>query len=231
MYFQRPPRPLFLMKITYVNSDYVPMNATKPNSTTKLNIELGEEPLSDAQLWEDFKKGSQVAYAMIYKNYAHDMYRYGLSLYNNPSFVKDCIHDIFIEIWHARCKLAKVQSIKSYLLSAIRNKVNKEHRRGKLSRFFSTLGSQDGRETSPETILILQHEEEQQQKKLQDVMKLLSSRQREAIFLKFYQGLSYEEIASVLSITVKGAYKLIGRAIHVLRKNMLVWFLALMLLF
>lgn len=219
------------MKISYVNSDYIPPDAPKPNSTTTLNIALGEEPVSDAQLWEDFRKGSQTAYALIYKNYAHDMYRYGVSLCNNSSFIKDCIHDIFLEIWQSRRKLAEVHSIKSYLLYAIRNKVNKEHRRDNLRRFISILGSHYEMEVSPETALILQQGKAQQETKLQNAMNILSSRQREAIFLKFYQGLSYEEIASVLSITVKGAYKLIGRAIHVLRKNMLAWFLLFMLLF
>ncbi len=47
----------------------------------------------------------------------------------------------------------------------------------------------------------------------------LSSRQKEVIYLRFYNQLSYEEIADVMSVQVKAIYKLMSRAILVLRTH------------
>ena len=49
------------------------------------------------------------------------------------------------------------------------------------------------------------------------VIKKLTPRQREAIFFKFYENMSYEEISNILGITTKATYKLIARAITELR--------------
>ena len=48
----------------------------------------------------------------------------------------------------------------------------------------------------------------------------LTSRQREDIFLKFYEQLSYEEIADVMGISVKAGYKIMARSLDYLRKNL-----------
>lgn len=42
---------------------------------------------------------------------------------------------------------------------------------------------------------------------LQLTISKLTARQKEAIFLRFYEQLSYEEIAEVMGITVKASYK------------------------
>ena len=48
---------------------------------------------------------------------------------------------------------------------------------------------------------------------------ILSERQREAIYLKFYQNMSFEEIALMMDISPRAVYKLIYRAIEVLQKS------------
>ncbi|MNE93296.1 RNA polymerase sigma factor [compost metagenome] len=48
----------------------------------------------------------------------------------------------------------------------------------------------------------------------------LTNRQREAIFLRFYEDLSYEEIAELLEMNLGGTYKLIYRALDRLRDQL-----------
>ena len=45
----------------------------------------------------------------------------------------------------------------------------------------------------------------------------LSKRQREAIFLKFFNELSYHEVSSIMELRVDSVYNLISKAIDVLR--------------
>ncbi len=50
-------------------------------------------------------------------------------------------------------------------------------------------------------------------------MDTLTHLQREAIFLKFSEALSYEEIAEILQINTGGTYQLVYRALERLREQ------------
>ncbi|MEJ7830747.1 MAG: sigma factor-like helix-turn-helix DNA-binding protein, partial [Segetibacter sp.] len=54
-------------------------------------------------------------------------------------------------------------------------------------------------------------------------LKALTPHQREAIFLRFYQTLSYEEVAETLNISVKATYKIIARSLSALKESMLIF--------
>ena len=61
-------------------------------------------------------------------------------------------------------------------------------------------------------------------KKLQqtvgDVLNKLPARQQEIIFLRFYEGLSYEEIADVMGIQLSSTYKLLYKALENLQQSL-----------
>ncbi len=48
----------------------------------------------------------------------------------------------------------------------------------------------------------------------------LTKRQREAIFLKFYNDLSYSDIASIMDLQVDSVYNVISKAIESLRHKL-----------
>jgi RNA polymerase sigma factor (sigma-70 family) len=68
-----------------------------------------------------------------------------------------------------------------------------------------------------EIIINVQHDEELK-RKLHAAMQQLTHRQKELIQLKFFDGLSYEQIAAHTSQSVKTAYNTIYDAIKQLRK-------------
>jgi RNA polymerase sigma factor (sigma-70 family) len=73
---------------------------------------------------------------------------------------------------------------------------------------------------SPEMGIIQAYDLAERDRQLGKALEGLTQRQKEALFLKFYEGLSYEEIALIMSITVKGTYKLVARALEVLRNSL-----------
>ena len=56
-------------------------------------------------------------------------------------------------------------------------------------------------------------------RQINDMMKCLTDRQREALYLRFMQELEYDEIAVILGLTLKGTRKLIYRAIERIREQ------------
>ncbi len=62
-------------------------------------------------------------------------------------------------------------------------------------------------------------------KRLKSNIEKLTKRQREVIYLRFYQELDYDEIAGIMEINYHSVVNLIYEALRMLRKN---WFLALL---
>lgn len=175
---------------------------------------------SDHALWFAFMQGDESAYAQLYKRNFYELYNYGVKLCSQPDFVKDCIHDLFIDLWKQRKRPRRITTIKPYLLKALRNIIFKEQRRQ--PRFQPVdLAYNFEIESSSETIMINQQASQQQQQRLYEALSTLTQRQREAVFLRFYSQLSYEEVADVLGISTKATYKLMARAIEILRQKML----------
>jgi RNA polymerase sigma factor (sigma-70 family) len=75
-------------------------------------------------------------------------------------------------------------------------------------------------ELGQDQILMRKERQAQLQSALEKALAQMSSRQREMIYLKFYEDMSHEEIADLLGITVKGSYKLLYRALDSLRENL-----------
>lgn len=175
-------------------------------------------PTEGAALWTAFVQGDESAYAQLYKHYFHELYDYGVKLCQQPDLVKDCIHDLFIDLWKSRRKKSRVVAIRPYLFKALRNVILKAKTRTSL--FLSVeLAHRTEQAPSPEATLIHHQASQEQQQRLHEALTLLTQRQREVIFLKFYSQLSYDEVASVMSISTKATYKLMSRAITLLRQK------------
>jgi len=180
------------------------------------------EDSSDLRLWRNFQEGSDSAYETIYRNYAASLFAFGLKLTRDKELVKDCIQDLFVEIWKSKHRLASVKSIKSYLFKSIRRKVIAESvkKRKKFTDNVLAKLPKYLQDCSVEVSLIESQNFTLQQQKLKMAMSMLTDRQKEIIHLKFYSFLSYVEISEVMSLSMKGTYKLMGRSICRLRKHM-----------
>jgi RNA polymerase sigma-70 factor (ECF subfamily) len=69
-----------------------------------------------------------------------------------------------------------------------------------------------------EDIMIHDEVDKDKKAKLQEAFKVLSSRQREAIFLKYYQEMSYEQICEVMDINYQSVRNLISKGIIELKR-------------
>jgi RNA polymerase sigma factor (sigma-70 family) len=172
-------------------------------------------------VWSALKSGNRKALDYIFEKYIRLLYAYGAKITKDHALVEDCIQDLFVELWHRRESLSDTSSIKFYLLKSLRRRVarrlnndNRLHTEPLLEQHQG-----DNLEFSVEFQLIQEQSSLEQRQQLTHALSQLTTRQREAVYLKFYERLTYEEIAEMMSLTVKSAYKLIGRSIEVLRKT------------
>lgn len=179
-------------------------------------MELIETDADD--LWGNFKKGSQDAFAKIYQHYFKNLYEYGMRIQPNKELVMDCIQDLFVKLWTNKKQLGEVSNIKSYLLVALRSTIyNKSQKDSRMKPVETTEDYFFEMTFSAEARFIEKEISTERSKKLFDAMNQLNARQKEMLYLKYFEELDYAEIAHIMGITVKGAYKLSARAMDAIK--------------
>jgi RNA polymerase sigma factor (sigma-70 family) len=172
---------------------------------------------SDSLLWNDFKKGNREAFHAVYKNHVQLLYKYGCNFTQDEALVKDCIHDVFIDLVKYNSALGATNNIKLYLFKSLKRKIIKSLYKRKR---FKALEKEDiafRYEPSAEDEMVEDISTQTRSQKLIAAMAFLSPRQREAIYLKFVSNLSYEEISVLLEINYQSARNLIFRGVEKLR--------------
>ncbi len=192
----------------------------------KADDQIITEITDDSILWRALKRSDKAAYEILLKKYYAIVLNYGVRFYRDKEFVKDAVQDLFTEIWNRREYLGDVVSVKSYLLQSLRKNIIRESSRLKWFREADKISEDHdfNVEFDIETYLISRDVETEMLKKLRLELDKLTKRQREAIFLRFNQDLSYEEIAIIMEINYRSVVNLIHEAIKAIRKN---WFTVL----
>lgn len=174
---------------------------------------------TDAALWDDFLSGSKSAYAYLYDKYARTLYNYGYKIAQNRELTEDCLQDLFLAILETRERLGRTDSIKFYLMRALRREIVR--RLNREQRFDHELDAIDFRiEFYYEPTWLDAQISQEQSTLLLHELNSLPARQKEALFLKYFDNLSYEEIAGVMGIEQSSVYKIVYKAIASLQKRM-----------
>jgi RNA polymerase sigma factor (sigma-70 family) len=188
---------------------------------------IDEQGLSDVEIWNLFRSGSDSAFDYIYQTYFDKLYNYGCQFTQDQSLVEDSLQDLFIEL-KLRCgHLSQTDKILPYLYSAFRRKIIRF--RAKQSRF-KALDSEDLFPiiAGADEFIINNEEERANHLRLQKALDELPENYREIIYLFYYENLSYEEIRSIQGfINVKSARNLLYKAVNTLGKRIILLLLAL----
>jgi len=180
------------------------------------------QQIDDPKVWQEFKAGNIRAFNQIYNQYYKIIYNYGYNIFADKDFIKDNLQELFFEIWRDKANLGDVKSIKFYLLISFRRKVlynlNKQRKALKKNVDYTQQELEPYNE-SYEQGLIDRHLQKVQHQYITQIIQTLPERQKEAIYLKFYQDLSYQEIMEVMSLKYQTVRDLIYKALKTLRKR------------
>ena len=181
---------------------------------------MGKEyHIPDTLLWNDFIKGNENSFRLIYNSHVQSLFKYGCNFTHDEALIKDCIHDVFIDLSKYRSGLSATNNIKLYLFKSLKRKI------------ISSLGNKrifgaiDLKELpfyysiSVEDEIIEDESEQQRYQQLGKAMSTLSPRQKEAIYLKFVSDLSYEELSKVMQLNYQSARNLVFRGLEKLRES------------
>ena len=176
-------------------------------------------------LWESFRKGDKEAFATLFRQHYETLFRFGAKFTTDTELLEDCIQELFLELWQAKSG-TPVLSVKAYLLKSLKYKLLKAFRKKGKTQPLADSGDIPF-EWSHETMLIQEQETAEKKRRVLDALGRLSNRQKEIIYLKYYQNLSYEEVSEIMNINYQVARNLLYQAIKSLKNmiNLVVLFL------
>lgn len=165
--------------------------------------------MGNNEIWSSVCKGEAKGFDTLFGNYSDMLYAYGMKIANDDNMVKEAIQDLFINIYNQREKLTTPQSIEVYLLRALKNtlfmKFNNNSRWTKYhvnEEIESLSDYYDFKlELDAESMLINSECDNEKITLLHNAIEELPGRQKEAIYLKYYNDLSGEEIAEIMGIS------------------------------
>ena len=170
----------------------------------------------------DRKSSIEAKWELIYNTHAPVLYHYGNKLTPNNQLIEDCIQDVFAELWEKRNSINNIRHIQAYLIKVFRRKViHKLHVHRQQDTHHPYVQEIAFNISFSFESSIIQHEIcEENQKRLQKALQLLTHRQRETIYLKFYEGYAYDEIAEIMNLEKSAVYSFIYKAMTQLRDEM-----------
>jgi len=175
-----------------------------------------EEPhsIQDAELISNSKRGDKEAFGLLYERYAGSLFRYIYAHLDSRQDAEDLTEEVFWIVW---------QMIKSYndqgypfqafLFKIGKNKLIDHYRRrktvGNISDFLKDEFAAD-----PE----MTYEQNMDHTELQFILAKLSKDYREVLILRFLNGLSPQEVSSVMHRSEEAIRVLQHRALKATRK-------------
>lgn len=175
-------------------------------------------------LWNRVRENGQEALVDLYECLYFNLVSYGVRSCGDTEITKDAINDMFLEIWDQRHKLPEVSNVKSYLFTYLRRKIFAGIRQTKKSSEAADAYADisEHHELSYEECIVAIQTSEEVKQKIKRAMATLTPRQKELIQLRYFDGLSMEEVSKRVGITTKTAYNTLGTALKSLSVELMV---------
>lgn len=181
------------------------------------NASLGEN-----LQWKQFVSGDEASFTELFKYFSKPLFNYGTKIVADEELVKECLQELFLTLWRTRTKLSvNVVSVQSYLfLSFKRMLLRKNRQAAKVISLNRKAYESFAVQYSIEQVLIEKELMQEQERLLVAALQMLTDRQKEAIYLKFYHNMSYEEIGEIMGINYQSLRSLVYKAIKLMHTHL-----------
>ncbi|HJZ41028.1 MAG TPA: sigma-70 family RNA polymerase sigma factor [Bacteroidales bacterium] len=158
------------------------------------------------------------SFSEVFKSHFDCLYNYGLRITGKKELTEDCIQEVFFRIWKNNIDLNTIAHVKSYLIKALRRQVLNVLEL-KINQSVSVdITENIGIDFSPEDFFILNQTEDNIRVKVVSLLNKLPEKQREAIYLRFFEELSFEDVATIMNINLQSAKNNVFRGLDSLKR-------------
>ncbi len=177
---------------------------------------------SDQLIWKAFKAGSPDALAILFRKYYAGLLRYGTKITQDEAIAEDNLQTFFLYLFEHRDGINIPQNSQAYIFRSFRRSLLQKIRRRQKERTQLTTFQHHqiiDIQFAPSEIPADEDDGGRKSKLILGLVNALPRRQREAIYLRYYEGLNVKEVAEVLGITYQGTVNTLYKGIKALRKE------------
>lgn len=174
-----------------------------------------KELLSD-ELWNLSVESDKRAFKFLFNKEFDSLLNYGLKVSKSRLLVSDAIQEVFIDLWENRVKRKDVSSIHFYLLKAVKYTILKSRQKNNIIDIDSFSQIQLHHYSLENKNIDLELKDH-----VNKVLNQIPTKQKEVLHLKYYQGLSNQQISELLNIKYQSVSNLLHRSINTLKEKIL----------
>lgn len=169
------------------------------------------EGLEDEELMRLYVAGKEAAFRELYDRYRGRVYGFILKRVHDPRLAEELFQATFLRLHRFRPSYTPGRLFSAWIFTICRNVVRDHFREEK--RKPPKVSYDDG--TMDQSKYIVPQEKEL----VDEVLSLLSKRQREVIQLRYENGLEFEEIGRALETSEENVRQLVSRAIRKMKEK------------
>ncbi len=181
---------------------------------------------NDAELWQLICEGQESAFTQLIARHLPSLLHYGNKFSSDYALVQDCVQDVLADLWLRRTRESPILSVRAYLFTAVRHHICREARKTLRAAILDDDNESASFEAtfSVEDAWIADETERERLEKLNSLVNQLPPRQKEIVYLRYYQGLEKDQIAQILDINYQSVSNLLHRTLTTLRNQFPVFF-------
>ncbi|HQM37541.1 MAG TPA: sigma-70 family RNA polymerase sigma factor [Candidatus Bipolaricaulis anaerobius] len=150
----------------------------------------GEPLADDGELVGQVARGDGRAFRALYERYADRVFRYALTLLRNRHLAEEVVQETMVAVWNGADKFEGRSQVSTWIFGIARHHA---HRVGRGEVKGERVPDEEGESPDPSSTV-------EREVRVQRAVAGLPPDQREVVFLAFYEGLRYEEIARVQGV-------------------------------
>ncbi len=176
---------------------------------------------TNIKVWNQLRSGDIQSLIGLYREYYVALINFGTKMTGNRELTNDCITQVLIKLWDKHAELPEVGNTRSYLITCLKNELLIELKNAnKIKCGNNDLKYQlSQQEISYEEYLIQMQTSLSIKDSLLRAFSHLSKREKQLLQMKFFEDLSYDEIALQCHITKRTAYNIIHDALKTLKAD------------
>jgi len=178
-------------------------------------------PLHTDQLydwWLQALEGDTHAFRRIHGELFGGLYDYALKLLQDSELADDAVQELFVKIWVKRGVIGTLRKVKPYFFTALRRQVLNQLRNLQLRELRIGGLPRPDIDFSPEEIVVQNEEYLSLQTRIAALLNELPKRQKEVIYLHYFEEMDYAQIAEVMGIHYQSVLNLTQKALQKLRR-------------
>jgi RNA polymerase sigma-70 factor (ECF subfamily) len=167
--------------------------------------------------------GDTSAFELLYRSMAPRLCAYVTRYVGDADRAADLVQQLFLDLWTSRRRWDVRSGLRAYLFSAARNRALNARRHARVEHDWS-----ERAEASPGLEPVSPREREdalqgllrrEAEGAVQRAVAALPERCRLVMYLRWYEGLSYAEVAEVMGISTKGVENQLARGLAAVRRK------------